>query len=388
MIKFIHTADWHLGRPFHSVEGTGQRHRLQQARIDAVKNIGVLAEKESASFILVAGDLFDSPTPTRETVAEALAAIGALGLPVHAIPGNHDHGGPAGPWGNDHLIREREHLAPNLTVHEDGVPVEVEGVTLLPAPLRRRHERTDPTLWIRNVPFAELDSDRPRVVLAHGSVTSFSSPTDGDDPLSGAPNLISLEHLPMEELDYVALGDWHGTFQVNGRAWYSGTPEPDRFPKGTAYQSGNVLVVTVQRGELPDVRPEKAGNIQWREAELSTSSDTELEDLLSDIDALTGPRVQKDVLRLRVSGVLGFSARERLEDRLEDFRARLLMADIDLSGLHLRPTDEELAELQDRAGDPVLSSVAQALLRDLEGGNDPTVALALQRLYTFVNEEA
>ena len=145
MIKFVHTADWHLGRPFHSIQKPDSRHRLRQCRLDAVANIGKVARDEGARFIAVAGDLFDSPTPTRETVAEALGALGALGLPVHVIPGNHDHGGPGGPWQADHLLRERDRLAPNLVVHEKGEPVEVEGVILLPAPLGRRHETGDPT---------------------------------------------------------------------------------------------------------------------------------------------------------------------------------------------------------------------------------------------------
>jgi DNA repair exonuclease SbcCD nuclease subunit len=44
-------------------------------------------------------------------------------------------------------------------------------------------------------------------------------------------NRITLERLPSSEIDYIALGDWHGIKQVNQKVWYSGTPEIDRFPK-------------------------------------------------------------------------------------------------------------------------------------------------------------
>ena len=45
-------------------------------------------------------------------------------------------------------------------------------------------------------------------------------------------------------LDYLALGDWHGTRRIDARTWYSGTPEPDRFK---ANEPGNVLQVDIAR---------------------------------------------------------------------------------------------------------------------------------------------
>ena len=43
-------------------------------------------------------------------------------------------------------------------------------------------------------------------------------------------------------LDYLALGDWHGTKQIGPATWYAGTPEPDSF---TDNAPGNVLVVEI-----------------------------------------------------------------------------------------------------------------------------------------------
>jgi hypothetical protein len=60
--------------------------------------------------------LFDSSSARKTTVAPACAAIGKIGLPVLAIPGNHDHGGVALVWEQTFFQQEREHLAPNLRV--------------------------------------------------------------------------------------------------------------------------------------------------------------------------------------------------------------------------------------------------------------------------------
>ena len=97
-MKFIHTADWQIGKPFAGIGDQYKRSLVQNARIDAIKRIAVVAQDQSARFVLVAGDLFDSPSADKTTVAEACSAIGGIGAPVYVIPGNHDHGGPGSLW--------------------------------------------------------------------------------------------------------------------------------------------------------------------------------------------------------------------------------------------------------------------------------------------------
>jgi len=53
-MRFIHTADWQIGKPFKQF---GDRESvLRQARLVAIENIGRLAAKEGAAHVLVAGD--------------------------------------------------------------------------------------------------------------------------------------------------------------------------------------------------------------------------------------------------------------------------------------------------------------------------------------------
>ena len=81
-----------------------------------------------------------------------------------------------------------------------------------------------------------------RVGLAHGSVAG-RLPDDAD-----AANPIAADRATGARLDYLALGDWHGTLEIAPRTWYAGTPEPDRF---RANDAGNALLVELDGPGLP-----------------------------------------------------------------------------------------------------------------------------------------
>ena len=123
-------------------------------------------------------------------------------------------------------------------------PVELDSAWIFPCPLLRRAESTDTTAWLR-LPEALVgcSSDKPRIVLAHGSTQGFSGQSEEDEGVSTAVNQIDLSRMLAEAFDYVALGDWHGAKQITRTAWFSGTPELDRFPKGEDHDAGNVFVV-------------------------------------------------------------------------------------------------------------------------------------------------
>lgn len=137
---FIHTADWQLGKPYARIEDGQKRALARQARLESIHRLGHAVRENHAAFVLVAGDLFDSPTPDKGTVSAACAAIGALAVPVYVIPGNHDHGGPGCVWEQPFFRQECAALAPNLQVLLKAEPVQLPGAILLPCPLLRRHD--------------------------------------------------------------------------------------------------------------------------------------------------------------------------------------------------------------------------------------------------------
>lgn len=86
-MRFIHTADWHLGRLFHGIHLTDdQRFALQ--------GLVTLARDRDVDAVVVAGDVFDRAVPPTEAVdlLDEIVATLALDLhiPVVIVAGNHD----------------------------------------------------------------------------------------------------------------------------------------------------------------------------------------------------------------------------------------------------------------------------------------------------------
>ena len=392
-ITFVHTADWQLGKPFARVSDTEKRALMRQERIQVIERIGNLATERGATFIVVAGDLFDTPTVSKATVSQACSAIGKIKIPVIAIPGNHDHGGPGSLWEQSFFQRERESLAPNLQVLFAEVPLELDDAVIFPCPLMRRHEANDPTAWLREFDDEGLKKfgDKPRIVLAHGSTQDFGG-AGGDDEEGGGgvPNLINLDRLSQDCFDYIALGDWHGTRAISDRAWYSGTPEPDRFPKGALNIPGNVLVVTAERAAAPGVEPVATAALGWHHFDFEFASDDDISTLCERFDQLVENRAGRDLLRLDLRGSLGIEATTRLEDLLQSWESRLLRMKLSNETV-IAPNAEEIEALTQRAEDPLISSVAGQLLAKSRAQDTDEAAIAhiaLRELHALVSNQS
>jgi len=408
-ITFIHTSDWQLGKPFAGISDPAKRARVQQERFEAIRRIGAVVRDRQARFVIVAGDIFDSPTPARATISAALGVIAELGVPVYAIPGNHDHAGPDSVWESAFFLRERDRVAPNFhlldspsaTVVDLGDRVvgpdsaisksDTKSVVLLPCPLLRRHHADDPTAWIRSFDFSTV-GEIPRIVLAHGSTAVFTSSgqRDDDGEVIGPANTIALDRLPIEqEIDFVALGDWHGFTAAGSKAWYSGAPETDRFPKA-GQEPGHVACVTVGRGAPPQVEAIRTGRFRWllHTIALGTTGDSEGESAAgaaraadvhgtAHLDAwLTQatqakaegePGFDGSLARITVTGTVSLAGRQELDRIIESWEARLLRLDL-VDAVRIAPTADEVHELASRPNDPIISRVATELVQRLEAG--------------------
>jgi DNA repair exonuclease SbcCD nuclease subunit len=383
-LTFLHTADWQLGKPFASMSDPSKRHCVQQERLHSIRRIATEVVKSAASFIVVAGDVFDSSQATKATVSAACAAIGSLRVPVFIIPGNHDHAGEGSIWQQEFFKREQEQLAPNLRVLLKPEPVILENAIIFPAPLLRRHEAGDPTAWIRAaLEDVALPPDLPRIVLAHGTIQGFGSSQEDDEGGPTVANWIDLSRLPLDQLDYIALGDWHGTKQVGTQAWYSGTPETDRFPKGEGNDPGNLLQVTISRGQPPVVVKLSSSRFLWKEITFHFSDDASLDLLASRLDETIGQRGDEHLLLLSLTGSLGMEASGRLEKILESWDSRLLRLKLD-HRVSIAPSEGEILALTQRADDPLIATVASRLVSQIEGDSeDAAIAnLALRELHS------
>lgn len=345
LMRFIHTADWQIGKPFRNFGA--KESVLRQARLSAIEAIGRLAGEQNAPHVLVAGDLYDNDAPAQKTLLEPLERMRAFpGVSWHIIPGNHDYHRGNGLWDR----AAAPGLPANVVFHLAPESVTLGDRTVLfPAPLRRRSEVNDLTGWMDTAPSAE---GMIRIGLAHGSVTGFS--TDGE-----ANNPIAADRAKRAGLDYLALGDWHRTMQVNAATWYAGTPEADRF---NSQETGQVLLVEIAaQGAAPIVTPARTGAFRWlaQAEELAGAED------LAGLEArLRGHAdLSSLLLRLTLRGTLDLTARAELSARLAVLEAAMFWLDTGLDDLHVRPTMDDLEKI-DFGG--VLREAAELLKAEAE----------------------
>ncbi|MFM8893675.1 MAG: exonuclease SbcCD subunit D, partial [Planctomycetia bacterium] len=86
-MRFLHTADWHLGRIF----GGFDMLPVQQHALDGLVDI---ARDAGPQAIVVAGDVYDRAVPPEDAVHlldDVLARLAEV-APVLLIAGNHDSG--------------------------------------------------------------------------------------------------------------------------------------------------------------------------------------------------------------------------------------------------------------------------------------------------------
>jgi hypothetical protein len=308
---------------------------------------------------VVAGDVFDDNDVGGDTLQQTCEALEAFGdIPVILLPGNHD---PATP---DSALRRLEATRGDVHVALAREPIRLPGVDVYPCPLMTRHEYEDPTAWLP----ARADEAVIRVALAHGGALHFGESGE-------TPNRIDVDAILARGFDYVALGDWHGVFKVNSRAWYSGAPEATRFKEK---RPGHVLLVEIDApGAEPRVADLAVARSRWMTHELDLIDDTDIDGLAAWLDG------QEDkswtLVELSLRGQLSLAGHARLETLIDDFSTRLGLLRVDTSGVHVAPTAEDLESLR---GEGYLGRAIE-LLRSGESAED---ADALRLLYRLMKE--
>lgn len=365
-ITLLHTADWQIGKQFANVPGdAGAALRLQ--RLETVEAIAQLARKREVDAVLVAGDVFDDNAVSDETLRRTMNALATFQRTWVLLPGNHDAALAQSAWTR---IRRMDRVPENVILAD--APEEIKlcdgRLAVLPAPLQRRHDTRDLTGWFDG---HETEPEVLRVGLAHGAVSN-RLPEQAE-----SMNPIAEDRANTARLDYLALGDWHGTLKIADRTWYAGTPEPDRFKKN---DPGNVLLVTLSApGEPPTVEKVPVGRYLWEQDAFEIVDEDSLEVLDGRLQRLESQAAT--LLRLTLTGAISLAMRERLERMLADWQAQLHFLDVEESGLLARPTREDIEELG--ATGFVRDAVETLQAIEMEGTNEnrEAAALALQILY-------
>ncbi len=371
MFRFIHSSDLHLGKRFGNLpEDLGSR--LREARHKMISCLADKARGEGAGTILLAGDTFDTETPSPPVLRQALAAMASdPSIRWIILPGNHDS------LQAEELWKSIRHVLPeNVTLATESVPLEIgKGVIVLPSPCTTRRPGRDLTEWMQN---ASTPTDALRIGLAHGSVQSFSED-------SGSSNVIAPDRALRANLDYLALGDWHGPVSINERTFYSGAPEQDRFKH---VGPGTALLVSIEaKGAVPLTTTIKTGSFVWNILELGIlpgqDAVAELESQLQ----LKGERRQH-LINLRLSGRIKVTERLALITKIAQLTPEFARVDLNDLLLKIECETDDL-NLIDHSG--ALRQAAETLLCN---SNDERLALgereaarsALMLLFSYCSE--
>lgn len=371
-MKFIHTADWQLGRIF-GFEGAGDGHdpaaALFEARFAAVERIAALAAQEQVDAVLVAGDVLDAQGISDHSLRRMVLAMQGFAGRWVLLPGNHDAALAESVWTRLQrlgIVGGNITLALTPGVHEFADA----GFAVLAAPLTQRHTHDDVTAHFDTLTTAP---GLIRIGLAHGSVQGIL-PEDID-----SANPIAPDRAATAQLDYLALGDWHGLKQIDARTWYSGTPEAERFRNN---EPGQVLLVEIDTpGALPRVTPHPIGRYPWQalQAQIDTASDIELwQQKLAAVQP-------QDVIRLQLTGTTDMDGYRVLQAALADARARAHVLEVDDTGLRLAPTEDDLARLQPEP--TVAALIAELRLQQEDPEHSATTSEALRILFDLLHRE-
>ncbi len=301
VLKFLHTADWHLGRRFRAFdEASGLT--LSRARLSVLERVFAEAERSQVHAVLCAGDLFDDATPSREWVDGVVALFHArawVNRPVFLLPGNHDPLVPESIW-RDASFRKQLPAWVHVVDQELKEYPLANGAVLYAVPCLSRAGQADPTL---RIPRREPNDQRVRIGLVHGS--TFDLP----EALTNFP--ISKDAAVERGLDYLAIGDTHGfrfipPDRLQPPTIYPGAPEPTAFDE---VDPGSVALVFINRQRKALVQRHRVASWTWEEVTIRS---------LNELKALTARTdLGNRVLRVVVDVTLTAPELEEAERLLE-----------------------------------------------------------------------
>ena len=237
LMKFFHTADWHLGKLVQGIYMTEDQAYILQQFIKAI-------EDEKPDAVIIAGDLYDRAVPPTEAVYlldEVLNTIVMqLKTPVLAIGGNHDSPGRLN-FGNQMMRDNGLHIIGRFTkehnpviLHDQHGEIHFHLIPYVdPSIVRNVFEdddirtHNDAAKKIVDHITSKMDKDARHVFVGHAFVTPHGAEeentSDSERPLSiGGAEYVSAEHY--SNFDYTALGHLHQAHHVsNEKIRYAGS---------------------------------------------------------------------------------------------------------------------------------------------------------------------
>lgn len=248
-MKFIHTADWHLGKLVHGVYMTAEQREVLRQFVEMV-------EQEKPDAIVIAGDLYDRSVPPTEAVEllnEVMFQINVeLETPVVAIAGNHDSAERLS-FGASWFKQSNFYLKGKLD--QDFAPVSINGVNFYCVPYAEPgvvrellgdesiHSHQEAMKAIIGKIEEEMNQDEINVFVGHAFVLGGQT-SDSERTLSvGGSGCVSIDLF--EPFDYTALGHLHSPDAIrHDTVRYSGSLLKYSFSEAKQRKSISIVEIT------------------------------------------------------------------------------------------------------------------------------------------------
>ena len=249
MVKFLHTADWHIGRKLQGKDLLEDQQYVMNNLISKIDEI-------KPDFLIIAGDLYDRSVPSKEVTTllqELLVKINIeCNIPIFAISGNHDSRERLA-IGEAWFSKHKFYLHTRLDQSFDKITFEDTDIYLLPyfEPFEAREYFEDATLTTHNSAtkrvideiYKNIDMSKTNILVAHTFV-SGGLETDSEREISvGTVENVAVEIF--EKFDYVALGHLHNPNAIKEeRIKYSGSPMAYSFYEASQTKGMRLVEVT------------------------------------------------------------------------------------------------------------------------------------------------
>ena len=249
MVKFLHTADWHIGRKLQGKD-------LLEDQQYVLNNLISKIDETKPDFLIIAGDLYDRSVPSKEATTllqELLVKINIeCNIPIFAISGNHDSRERLA-IGEAWFSKHKFYLHTRLNQAFDKITIEDTDIYLLPyfEPFEAREYFEDATLTTHNFAtkrvideiYKNIDMSKTNILVAHTFV-SGGLETDSEREISvGTVENVAVE--VFDKFDYVALGHLHNPNAIKEeRIKYSGSPMAYSFSEATQTKGMRLVELT------------------------------------------------------------------------------------------------------------------------------------------------
>jgi exonuclease SbcD len=261
-MRFIHTADWHIGQNFFNYD-------RKKEHLQFLRWLKSQVQEKEVDALLVAGDVFDSPNPTAESqrmlyrfLREVTAA--QPGLQVVIIAGNHDSGTRL--EAPDPLLEEMKvYVRGTVERKPDGemiyerliIPL-MKGDSVaawcLAVPYLRQGDYPKAENYAQGVAamyqllYDKIeDKTKPIVAIGHlqASGSDISENDRSERTLTGGLESVSPDAFD-PGIAYTALGHLHRAQRVSGRenVRYAGAPLPMSFAEKNNKQGVTLVEIT------------------------------------------------------------------------------------------------------------------------------------------------